>query len=43
MLKGRLGLEGARVPHKDRHGMLWLSRGKLAVRSGTLHPGVFTG
>ena len=37
MLKGRLGLETARVPQKDRHGMLWLSRGELAVRKGTLH------
>jgi CRISPR-associated protein Cas1 len=37
MLKGRLGLETARIPHADRHGLLWLSRGKLAVRDGTLH------
>mgnify|MGYP000431803329 CR=1 FL=1 len=37
MLKGRLGLETARIPHGDRHGLLWLSRGKLAVRDGTLH------
>jgi len=36
MLKGRLGLETARVPHADRHGLLWLSRGALSVRDGTL-------
>ena len=37
MLPGRLGLETARVPQSDRHGLLWLSRGKLMVREGTLH------
>lgn len=36
MLKGRLGLETARVPHVDRHGLLWLGRGRLFVDSGTL-------
>ena len=36
MLRGRLGLETARVPHADRHGLLWLSRGTLTVRDGTL-------
>ena len=36
MLKGRLGLETARIPHADRHGLLWLSRGNLTVRDGTL-------
>ena len=36
MLKGRLGLETARIPHADRHGLLWLSRGQLAVQDGTL-------
>lgn len=36
MLRGRLGLETARVPHADRHGLLWLSRGALIVRDGTL-------
>lgn len=36
MLKGRLGLETARVPHADRHGCLWLRRGGLTVESGTL-------
>ncbi len=39
MLKGRLGLETARVPHADRHGLMWLERGRLAVEKGTL---VFT-
>ena len=38
-LKGRLGLETARVPHADRHGLLWLERGRLAVEDGNL---VFT-
>jgi len=37
MLKGRLGLETARIPHVDRHGLLWLNRGKLYVEDGTLH------
>lgn len=36
MLKGRLGLETARVPHADRHGLLWLERGRLLVTDGTL-------
>ena len=36
MLSGRLGLETARIPHADRHGLLWLSRGALTVRDGTL-------
>ena len=36
MLRGRLGLETARIPHGDRHGLLWLSRGALTVRDGTL-------
>ena len=36
MLRGRLGLETARVPHTDRHGLQWLSRGALTVRDGTL-------
>ena len=37
MLAGRLGLESAAVPHKDRHGLMWLGRGKLYVEDGTLH------
>ncbi len=36
MLLGRLGLETARIPQADRHGLLWLSRGKLYVEDGTL-------
>lgn len=36
MLKGRLGLATARVPHVDRHGLLWLGRGRLFVENGTL-------
>ena len=36
MLPGRLGLETSRIPHADRHGLLWLSRGALTVRDGTL-------
>ena len=36
MLAGRLGLELARVPHADRHGLLWLDRGNLTVESGCL-------
>ncbi len=37
MLKGRLGLEKARIPHADRHGLLWLERGELNVINGCLH------
>lgn len=36
MLKGRLGLETARVPHADRHGLVWLSMGELCVIDGGL-------
>ena len=36
MLKGRLGLETARIPHADRHGCLWLGRGSISVDGGTL-------
>lgn len=35
-MKGRLGIETARVPHADRHGCLWLGRGNLTVEDGTL-------
>ena len=34
MLKGRLGLETARIPHKDRNGLIWLeitSRGSITA------------
>ncbi|HEY8492050.1 MAG TPA: type I-E CRISPR-associated endonuclease Cas1e [Dehalococcoidia bacterium] len=36
MLRGRLGLETARVPHRERHGLVWLARGTLYVEDGTL-------
>lgn len=36
MLKGRLGLETAHVPHSDRAGLLYLARGALTARDGTL-------
>lgn len=36
MLKGRLGLETARIPHADRHGCIWIRRGTLYVEDGTL-------
>jgi CRISPR-associated protein Cas1 len=36
MLKGRLGLEHARLPHADRHGLLYLERGQLSVEDGCL-------
>lgn len=36
MLKGRLGLEKARIPHSDRHGLIWLDRGSLTVEDGSL-------
>lgn len=35
-MPGRLGLETARVPHADRHGLLHLDRGELGVVSGCL-------
>lgn len=35
-ISGRLGLAGARIPHADRHGLLWLTYGKLSVEDGTL-------
>ncbi len=36
MLPGRLGLEGARIAQNDRHGVIWLGRGRLTVEDGTL-------
>jgi CRISPR-associated protein Cas1 len=36
MLIGRLGLDKARVPHADRHGLIWLDRGRLEVEDGCL-------
>lgn len=37
LFPGRLGLAESRIPHADRHGLLWLSRGSLNVLSGTLN------
>ncbi|MGB8478303.1 MAG: type I-E CRISPR-associated endonuclease Cas1e [Acidobacteriaceae bacterium] len=31
-----LGLEKARIPHADRHGLVWLDRGRLEVEDGCL-------
>ena len=36
MLTGRLGLETARLPHSDRHGLVALDRGNLTVEDGCL-------
>jgi len=36
VLEGRLGLEVARLPHTDRHGLIWLDRGRLSVEEGCL-------
>lgn len=36
MLKGRLGLHSSRIPHADRTGLLYLARGQLVARDGTL-------
>lgn len=36
VFKGRLGLATARVPQKDRHGLVWLGRGRLFVEEGCL-------
>jgi CRISPR-associated protein Cas1 len=36
VLSGRLGLEQARIPHADRHGLVWLDRGRLEVEDGSL-------
>lgn len=37
LFSGRLGLAESRIPHADRHGLIWLSRGRLFVEDGTLH------
>jgi len=36
MLLGRLGLDKARIPHADRHGCVFLERGRLEVEDGCL-------
>lgn len=35
-MHGRLGLAASRIPHSDRHGLLWLEYGRLSVEDGTL-------
>lgn len=37
LFSGRLGLAETRIPHADRHGLLWLTFGNLTVEDGTLH------
>jgi CRISPR-associated protein Cas1 len=37
LFPGRLGLAESRIPHVDRHGLIWLARGNLTVVNGTLH------
>ncbi len=36
LFAGRLGLAQSRIPHVDRHGLLWLIFGRLHVEDGTL-------
>jgi CRISPR-associated protein Cas1 len=36
LFAGRLGLAQSRIPHADRHGLLWLIFGRLHVEDGTL-------
>jgi len=36
LFPGRLGLAETQIPHVDRHGLLWLVRGNLYVKDGTL-------
>ena len=36
MLQGRLGLDTARVPHVDRQGLVWLTKGSLIAKDGSL-------
>ncbi|MTH95649.1 type I-E CRISPR-associated endonuclease Cas1 [Roseibium sp. RKSG952] len=35
-LTGRLGVETARIPHKSRHGLLWVERGTIGIEDGCL-------
>lgn len=37
MIKGRLGLQSPRIPHRDRHGLVWLGRGRLTAHEGCLN------
>jgi hypothetical protein len=34
VLSGRLGVEHARIPHADRHGLIYLERAALSVEDG---------
>lgn len=36
VFKGRLGLATAQIPQADRHGLMWIGRGKLYVEDGCL-------
>lgn len=36
LFAGRLGLAESRIPHADRHGLVWLTYGRLYVEDGTL-------
>lgn len=36
LFPGRLGLAESRIPQADRHGLLWVTRGRLYVDEGTL-------
>lgn len=36
MLPGRLGLDSAHIRYADRHGLLWLDRGRLEIAAGCL-------
>jgi hypothetical protein len=36
MLKGRLGLDDARVPQKPRNGLIYVERARVAVETGSL-------
>jgi hypothetical protein len=39
MLSGRLGLEKARIPHADRHGLIWLEPARCGRRLSPLRNG----
>lgn len=36
MLKGRLGIDAARVPQKSRNGLVWVERCRVAIDNGSL-------
>ena len=35
MLKGRLGIDAARIPEKSRHGLVYVERARLAIETGS--------